>query len=225
MEPTIYKTGAYKTPGIYKGAGIYKGLGVYNDGAGGGNIEIEIEGKIYPVVKIGNLYIMAENLDAPGNLPIGGLPNYNITTPHAYYYKNDELNYGYNGRKYGLFYNGYCRNYLNEICPEGWRVTTDNDLQYIVDFVGQNNAAKLKTIEYWATPGNNELGFGAPPSSATDTGHNWFFGETFCYLQGDTKPGEAKLGLLSIRDNNTMEFFVMGASMWISMPVRFCKDI
>ena len=35
MEPTIYKPGAYKTPGIYKGAGgIYKGRGVYKDGAG-----------------------------------------------------------------------------------------------------------------------------------------------------------------------------------------------
>lgn len=33
MEPTIYKPGAYKSPGIYKGAGgIYKGRGVYNDG-------------------------------------------------------------------------------------------------------------------------------------------------------------------------------------------------
>lgn len=36
MEPTIYKTGAYKTPDIYKGAGgIYKGRGVYNGGAAG----------------------------------------------------------------------------------------------------------------------------------------------------------------------------------------------
>lgn len=33
MEPTIYKTGAYNTPGVYKGAGgIYKGRGVYNMG-------------------------------------------------------------------------------------------------------------------------------------------------------------------------------------------------
>ena len=37
MEPTIFKPGAYKTPGVCKGAGgIYKGRGVYNDGAGGG---------------------------------------------------------------------------------------------------------------------------------------------------------------------------------------------
>ena len=35
MEPTIYKPGAYKSPGVYKGAGgIYKGRGVYKDGAG-----------------------------------------------------------------------------------------------------------------------------------------------------------------------------------------------
>jgi uncharacterized protein (TIGR02145 family) len=192
---------------------------------GGGDItEIEIEGKIYPVVKIGNLYIMAENLDAPGNLPIGGAPNYKITTPHAYYYKNDELNYGYNGRKYGLFYNGYSRNYLNEICPEGWRVTTNNDLQYIVDFVGQNNGAKLKTTEYWTTPGNNEYKFSAPPSSATDTGNNWFFGETFFYLQGDVNYGQNKYGIFRIVDNNTIEFFAIGASMWISCAVRFCTN-
>lgn len=41
MEPTIYKPGAYKSPGIYKGAGgIYNGRGVYNDGSGGGNTDI-----------------------------------------------------------------------------------------------------------------------------------------------------------------------------------------
>lgn len=39
MEPTIYKPGAYKSPGIYKGAGgIYKGRGVYKDGAGEGDL-------------------------------------------------------------------------------------------------------------------------------------------------------------------------------------------
>lgn len=33
MEPTIYKPGAYKSPGIYNGScGIYKGRGVYNEG-------------------------------------------------------------------------------------------------------------------------------------------------------------------------------------------------
>lgn len=38
MEPTIYKPGAYKSPGIYNGAcGVYNGLGVYKDGAGGGS--------------------------------------------------------------------------------------------------------------------------------------------------------------------------------------------
>lgn len=37
MEPTIYKPGAYKSPGVYNGAGgIYKGFGLYNDGTGGG---------------------------------------------------------------------------------------------------------------------------------------------------------------------------------------------
>lgn len=38
MEPTIYKPGAYKTPGVYKGTdSVYNGRGVYNDGAGGGS--------------------------------------------------------------------------------------------------------------------------------------------------------------------------------------------
>lgn len=39
MEPTIYKPGAYKSPGIYNGAGgVYNGNGVYNDGAGNSKI-------------------------------------------------------------------------------------------------------------------------------------------------------------------------------------------
>lgn len=67
MEPTIYKAGAYKTPGVYKGAGgIYKGRGVYKDGSGGG------ERIIY--------YNTFRNFDGTTSVPeIGSTLNYNIT--------------------------------------------------------------------------------------------------------------------------------------------------
>lgn len=39
MEPTIYKPGAYNSPGIYNGDGsLYNGLGVYLDGSGASDL-------------------------------------------------------------------------------------------------------------------------------------------------------------------------------------------
>ena len=222
MEPTIYKPGTYKTPGVYKGAGgIYKGRGVYNDGAGGTIPEIEIEGRNYPVVKIGNLLIMAENLDAPGNLPIGGTPSYIINTAHAYYYLNDESTYGYNGRKYGLLYNGYSSTFINSIIPDGWRLPTKSDFQQIIDEIGAANGNKLKLDKYWPNVGDNETGFSAPPSSCTDTGSNWFYGETIFNLISSIN---SKISLFRINDNGQILYSQDGASLWISLSVRFCKD-
>ena len=98
---------------------------------GGGNF-VEIGGRRYPVVKIGNQLWMAENLDYQiDGIPLSTIQSNSDTTQKCYYYNNDESTYGYNGYKCGLLYNGYAVLYMaehaNELFPSDWRVATYND--------------------------------------------------------------------------------------------------
>lgn len=227
MDPKIYKPGSYKSPGIYKGTGgIYKGRGVYNDGygGGGGGETYTFYGKTYNVVTIGNLKWFVENLDfAPDDMPIGGTISYTITSKHAYYYLNDEATYGWNGRKYGLLYNRYAVDAIKYYLTDGWRIPTESDFSDLTANVPNQDANKLKSLDYWPTPGNNELGFNAKPCPATDTGNQWFFPESDGgYIISDTITG-SKSGLYVIT-NNTITYYQNGASFYISVPIRLCKD-
>ena len=103
---------------------------------GGGGDYVEIGGRMYPVVKIGNQLWMAENLDYKfpyngGTLPIGGSGT--PSTPHAWYYNNDKNTYGIDGTyKCGLLYNGYASQYLDAnkatLLPDGWHVPDNTEL-------------------------------------------------------------------------------------------------
>lgn len=112
---------------------------------------VEIGGRSYPVVKIGNQLWMAENLDWKfdvngSQIPIGqgGVPS----TPAAWYYNNDEATYGATGRKSGLLYNWYAVKYLDDnrsdLLPTGWRVSTKDDISTLVNYVGGVDTAGTK---------------------------------------------------------------------------------
>ena len=179
MEPTIYKPGAYKTPGVYKGTGsIYNGRGVYNDGAGGPPFYVdgpEIEGKKYNAVRINDKIWLAENLDYKF-VSIGGSyvpdPNY----IRAWYVDNDENINRWNGRKRGLLYTWAAVNYLeenkNNLLPDGWRVPTYNEYFELINFIGSvDNAGKIlkKNVDWdldWT--GDNTWGFGIIPAGCFD---------------------------------------------------------
>jgi uncharacterized protein (TIGR02145 family) len=146
-----------------------------NSLARGGGDFVEIGGRRYPVVKIGNQLWMAENLDykfdVNGNqIPIGGTSD---TNPRAWYYNNDEATYGIDGtRKCGLLYNWYACKFLNdnrsELIP-GWHVPTDGEWTALANAVGGPSTAgtKLKAANVsWATSwgGTDDYGFGVLPA-------------------------------------------------------------
>ena len=148
MEPTIYKPGAYKTPGIYNGAGgIYKGRGVYKDGE---QEFVEIGGKKYPVVTIGSLKWIAKNLD--WNFDENGT-----------YYDNDAATYGSSGLDFGLLYLWSSVDSLAPLLPTGWRVATRADFSNLFSEVS-NEAAKLKTPTMWGYTGTNDFSWNGVPS-------------------------------------------------------------
>jgi len=105
---------------------------------------VEIGGRSYRTITIGNQEWLADNLDytfeCDGEpLPIN--PEEPQTTPAAWYY-NRESDYGIDGTyKCGLLYNWYAAHYLKEhedtLLPAGWQVASDVQwetlLRYLVD--------------------------------------------------------------------------------------------
>ena len=139
---------------------------------------VEIGGRKYPVVKIGNQLWMTENLDYKfdvngSQIPIG--PNGSPATSAAWYYNNDEANYGIDGTyKCGLLYNWYAAKYLNDnkatLLPDGWHIPSKTEWGTL-DTSVSGSGNKLKSVDNsiavnfpngWN--GTNEYGFSAVPS-------------------------------------------------------------
>ena len=142
---------------------------------------VEIGGRRYHVVKIGNQLWMAENLDWKfdvngSQIPIG--PNGNPSTPAAWYYNNNEAGYGIEGTyKCGLLYDWYAAKYLDDnktaLLPDGWRVPSVIDVISLASECGGFNVAgnKLKSLDNSITSnwpsswnGTNDYGFNALPA-------------------------------------------------------------
>lgn len=143
--------------------------------------EVEIGGRWYPYVQIGNQLWLAENLDYKfsyngSTLPIGlnNLPS----TPAAWYYNNDESAYGIDGTyKCGMLYNWYAAKYLDDnkstLLPDGWKVPSKDDWDILAIEVGGTDTAgtKLKANDNSITSiwpsgwnGTDNYGFSAIPS-------------------------------------------------------------
>lgn len=119
--------------------------------------KVTIGGRDYPVVKIGNQLWIAENLDYKfdvngSQIPIGGSDQ--PTTPHAWYYNNDEASYGIDGTyKCGLMYNWYAADYLEQnkstLLPDGWHVPSKTEWQTLLTTAGGDSIAlpKIKALD------------------------------------------------------------------------------
>ena len=157
---------------------------------------VEIGGREYRTVKIGNQIWMAENLDYKWTgLSIG--PSGAPSTQAAWYYNNDESTYGVNGYKCGLLYNRYALQYLENnkstLLPDGWHVPSRYDWDELVTFVGGYATAgkKLKAVDNSITAGfpsgwngTDEYGFGAIPTGYRDSQGTFNIMDTYCCLQG-----------------------------------------
>lgn len=131
MEPTIYKMGAYKSPGVYKSPGIYKGRGVYNDCAGG-MIPLVIDGYEYASVKIGDLYWITENLRCEVE---GMTRNPEFFNPQKAY---NNPNFTNNGRYY-IGGDANMDKIVDKIKSTGWRLPTKEDFENLFDATGSGS--------------------------------------------------------------------------------------
>ena len=93
----------------------------------------------------------------------------NRLQPAWCYYDNDPEN----GKKYGKLYNWYVASDSRNVCPDGWRVSTDQDWTILQEFLGDKPGDKLKKTgtDEWNFPNSgalDEFGFSAVPSGVRD---------------------------------------------------------
>ncbi len=138
-----------------------------------GNGVVDIDGNQYHTVIIGEQEWMAENLkttkynDGKNILQITDNDEWSSINKGAYaWYKNNEKY----ADDYGGLYNWYTVE-TGKLCPDGWRVPTNNDWKELVDFLagkGYNGseALVLKSRTGWKgnSNGTDRYGFNALPA-------------------------------------------------------------
>lgn len=152
---------------------------------------VVIGGKTYKTTTIGTQTWLAENLDLTWDgLEVGARDTYSDAV--AAYYNNDESTYGWNGRKYGLLYNGVAHKYLIDnasILTPGWHIPTNTEFQELKDFI--NNAYDGVLLRdgsnNWANnyKGFDAYGFGAKPSGDWEPSSFLYDGVT-CLLRSSS---------------------------------------
>jgi len=185
---------------------------------------VVIGGRKYKTVKIGNQIWLAENLDwkfTGLNYKDGTSSNTldNTSTPQAAYYNYDEATFGITGKNFGLMYNWYAVDYLNNHLsdlgvPAGWHVPTAYEFDDMVTACGSNPAMKLKATTEWASgAGTDDYGFAALPTGFWGT-TAYTFGNIYQY--GDfwtateysaTDAWDKSIGSGSSVDSHTYEKF------------------
>lgn len=123
------------------------GLGPESEGT------VTIGGREYKTIRRGNKEWLAENLDYKfDGCAISTASSHistTVTTPAAWYYNDDEQQYGIDGeKKCGLLYNGYAIQYLDSnkstLLPDGWRLPKFSDWSGSFSTTG---AAKIKALD------------------------------------------------------------------------------
>lgn len=158
----------------------------------------DIDGNIYPTIRIGDQWWMAENLkvthfsngDPLDHITDGGIWITLYTGAYCSYDNNDAY-----VDLYGRLYNAFAAQDERNIAPAGWHVPTNEEWQILVDYLGGEAVAGGKMKEpgttHWFTPNagaTNESGFSALPGGYCYTnqsygglgiGANWWSSTTY----------------------------------------------
>ena len=184
---------------------------------GGGNTVV-IGGRAYPFVQIGRQLWITENLDwKKSAISIGGGQTSN---PTAWYYNNDEATFGYNGNKFGLLYNYAAAEIIKDGLTNGWRISSEDDCNRLKKYVA-DDGNKLKSIQYWNTPGNNDTGFNMYPSGFRGSSFDEY--GIYGYLRTDTIYSGTQVSFAHVVDNGTI-YVGPYSSGNVGLPIRVCKD-
>ncbi len=193
----------------------------------------DIDGNLYPAVKIGDQVWMGSNLrttryndEAVITLVSDGTDWSNLGTEAYCWYDNDEASYK---NEYGAIYNFYVVE-SGKLCPSGWHVPTYEEWLSLETYLGGVGAAggKLKetgTVR-WATPNTgatDETGFGGRPGGKRDTGGNFLSEGDYGLWWSSTESGGTN-GLGRYLDAASTNLSNFGEDKKTGCSVRCVKD-
>ena len=136
---------------------------------------VTVGNRVYKTAVIGNQEWMGENLDfrfTELNFRDSlSNPLDTTTSIQAAYCNYDATTYGANGNKYGLLYNWYAVDYINNHLSDlgivdGWHAPTDDEWNTLLNYLGgfQVAGGRLKSM-LWPNSGATDIfGFGALPA-------------------------------------------------------------
>lgn len=198
-----------------------------------GNVT-DIDGNIYKTTGIGTQIWMAENLKTSRLKDSTSLPyiSDNIewksqSSPAYCWYENDSIYL----KRYGALYN-YHAVKTGLLCPEGWRVPDEDDLNIMISYLGGAKVAGGKLKSYspnaWDSPNycfDNNYNFAALPGGYRQryTGqflHKGHHGEWWCFTAENEFRG-ISYNMASSRTSLSLE----SGSNKDGFSVRCIKDI
>jgi uncharacterized protein (TIGR02145 family) len=138
----------------------------------------DIDGNVYNVITIGNQCWMRENLRTSRYSNGNSIQKLNTTwiATTSGVWVNYADNPAFNST-YGKLYNGIAASSSHKICPTGWKLPTNSDINELKEFLGGQNVAggKLKALDTWKSPNTgatNESGFTALAGGYAMSGHS-----------------------------------------------------
>jgi hypothetical protein len=155
--------------------------GVHNTSLNYGTMTDQ-NGNLYKTIIIGNQEWMAENLKATsfrnGSTIFAGNNGQPISNASWAAFANSGtsatcvyLDMSSYACPYGRLYNWYAVTDSRNLCPSGWHVPNQSEIQSLIDYLGGTNIAGLKMkstssqyTQLWTIPGDNSSGFSGLPS-------------------------------------------------------------
>jgi uncharacterized protein (TIGR02145 family) len=191
----------------------------------------DLDGNIYHTVIIGTQLWMVENLQTTHYR--NGDPIQKITDPRAWETASGKVGtyctYDYNEANapvYGRLYSYWVLTDMRNVCPEGWRLPTDEDWQTLQNHLGgyqvAGGALKEAGTEHWQAPNTgatNSSGFTARPAGNCGYGGFASLGSS-CYFWSD--PAE-RFTVALLKDHEDVAGTGNGASI-LGLSIRCIRQ-
>jgi len=193
----------------------------------------DIDGNEYKTLIIGEEEWMIENLKTATYNDGEAIPYVEdstawteLTTPAYAWHDDDSASYN---DVYGKLYNWYAVG-TGKLCPEGWHVSTLDEIDALFDLLGGIKQAgyKMKTVndQLWTEPNDgatNESGFSGIPGGSRWDGF-YVASERGTWWIGGAEASPQNGWRFGLRHNKTRAYRNDNRPKWMGMSVRCVKD-
>jgi uncharacterized protein (TIGR02145 family) len=182
----------------------------------------DIDGNVYNTIALGTQEWMTSNLRTlhfsngdviPHDFSQSAWNNLNQSSG-ADYYNNDQQA---NGATYGVLYNWAAASNMNNVCPIGWHVPSNNEWTTLINFAGGSATAggplKERDTAHWNYPNYNATNFSGftalPGGLRHNTGGYQFMNESgywWTSTQGTANPSFAYNVKMSYADAVVLQY-------------------